>query len=84
MKRVIPPAPPLCLNCGEAILPTDLPSQIKGLHFECGLRCIAGSVAHQRHECACHGGTGDDDPALSRRENARLACHEWRTNHAGG
>lgn len=84
MKRATPEPPRLCLNCDEAILPTDLPSRIQGLHFECGIRSICGSVAHQRRQCPCYGGTGDDDPTLSRRENARLACHEWRTVNAGG
>jgi hypothetical protein len=63
-----------CIYCGEIILlsETFAGSQAK-THYECGIRMVMGSVAHQKRECSCFGGTGGDDPNLSLRENAQLA-----------
>ena len=44
-----------------------------GYHRECHLRGIVGSVAHQKRECVCYGGEGEDDPNLTAREAARAA-----------
>lgn len=57
-------------------------------HRECFLRTIVGSVAHQRHQCSCHGGTGEDDPKLTKRQAAKAAVREfdkryWLTNYLG-
>jgi len=43
-------------------------------HQECLLRNILGSVAHQRKECSCYGGEGEDDPNLTKREAAKAAA----------
>lgn len=48
-------------------------------HFECFVRQIFGSVAHQEKRCTCYGGTGtdDDDGELTRRGSALLAFAEF-------
>jgi hypothetical protein len=46
------------------------------MHLECSVRCIVGSVAHQKGECLCFGGTGEDAPDLRRRE-AALAAYQY-------
>lgn len=43
-------------------------------HLECHVRSIAGSVAHQQKRCSCYGGTGEDDPALTKRQAAEAAA----------
>lgn len=70
--------PDVCIHCGEPILSDELRA-LHGLvmHYECSIRSIAGSVAHQRGLCSCYGGTGEDDSSLTVRQNARLACQVW-------
>jgi hypothetical protein len=71
----------ICVHCEEPVLPGDtfdigmLPN-LQNIHRECAVRMIAGSVAHQRRECFCYGGIGEDDPALTRRQSAKLAYME--------
>lgn len=68
----------ICRRCNEEITPDDLPDPDGlAMHYECSLRSVVGSVAHQRRQCSCYGGKGEDDPELSIRENARRACNEW-------
>lgn len=65
-----------CNWCDEEVLPGEEPKElIHGGHFhiECALRCIAGSVGHINKRCSCYGGTEDDDPNLSKRDQARAA-----------
>ena len=45
----------------------------KPWHRECFLRSIFGSVAHQKGECFCFGGEGEDDPDLTVREAAKAS-----------
>jgi len=48
-------------------------------HQDCFLRTISGSVAHQEQRCSCFGGTEpDEDPGLSKREQAEQAVKLWR------
>ena len=46
-------------------------------HRECFLRGVFGSVAHQKGECYCFGGDGEDDPDLTVREAAKAAEHYY-------
>jgi hypothetical protein len=50
----------------------------KPYHFECHLRTVIGSVAHQMGQCSCHGGTEHDPPGLTRRQAARAAYRVWQ------
>jgi hypothetical protein len=73
-----------CLHCEEPIAEGDqgvlMPyhlesgkSQLVAEHRECFLRGVFGSVAHQRRECFCFGGQGEDPPGMTKREAARAA-----------
>lgn len=67
-----------CLWCGEAVESIDnrvLPG-LQPMHLECSVRCLVGSVAHQKRECSCFGGTGEDAPNLSSRQ-AALAVYQY-------
>ena len=76
-----------CLHCQEPIQFEDsgllMPGMTNGwrmpdpIHLECLLCTVYGSVSHQRGTCRCFGGSGEDDPALSKRENARRAVAEY-------
>lgn len=71
----IPFVPRLCLHCSEPIMPWEMLPVAQGkFHRECLIRSISGSLAHQQQKCLCFGGTGEDDPNLSIRENARAAA----------
>ena len=67
-----------CIHCTEPILPGERRHPEDPVHVECIARMVLGSVAHQKRECSCYGGTGEDDPLLSKRENARLAFEHGR------
>ena len=54
---------------------TELP-----FHFECHIRSIVGSVAHQMGRCRCFGGTESDPPDVTRREAARAAYRLWKAS----
>lgn len=70
----------LCTWCEEAIGGGDIGNvNVVGqaTHYECALRAVAGSLAHQLRECSCYRGADavdHDDPTLSRRDNAKLAA----------
>jgi hypothetical protein len=78
----------LCLWCEEPVLAGERAEQTVFLtragpeevwrHWECAARAALGSVAHQERGCSCHGGPGEDDPALTRREAARAALEAGR------
>jgi len=87
-QRIAAPTCAPCAHCGEAIGKQDdgfaIPSYDGGdilimapFHRACFLRGIVGSVAHQRRECSCFGGLGEDDPKLTRREAAQAALDLW-------
>ena len=65
----------ICSHCDEPIASGDWVQRGMNfiMHAECGCRMIVGSVAHQMKQCTCYGGAWEDDPDLSKRENARLA-----------
>ncbi len=82
---------PFCDWCGEVIRPQDEERRLPHAgtpgkrwsyyHQECLIRSIAGSVAHQKRECSCYGGTGEDDPALTTRQAAK-AAYDYLLSHA--
>lgn len=66
----------LCLICREAVVDGDI-GTLQGddpIHYECALRGVAGSVAHQLAQCSCHGGKFEDPPGLTQREAAQAAA----------
>jgi hypothetical protein len=75
MKREFP----LCAWCDEPILPGDRTS-MGGVHYECGLRSIIGSVGHQKKCCSCYGGNEEDPPGLTRRQAATAAALYFHLN----
>lgn len=50
-------------------------------HRECLMRNVLGSVAHQRKECSCHDGEGEDEPGLTKREAAKAALAEMEKSN---
>jgi hypothetical protein len=82
LPRVEIPVGVACSWCEEAITAVDrggfyLSGAVQPTHAECFIRAVVGSVAHQQRRCSCHGGTGEDDPALSKRAAAIAAAAEW-------
>ncbi|HEX8249012.1 MAG TPA: hypothetical protein VF599_12615 [Pyrinomonadaceae bacterium] len=73
----------ICVYCEESIKPGDLiANSNKPLHYECALRSVVGSLAHQQRRCSCFSGTGEDEPNLSVRQNAKLATWYFKLqNH---
>ena len=51
-------------------------------HFECHMRLVVGSLAHQRRRCSCYGGAELDPPGMSLRQ-AALAAWEYWLAHCG-
>ena len=77
-----------CEYCKEEVLPGEGNPNIKTslrytMHHECLFRCVAGSVAHIRHECGCYvkGSDESDPPGMTLREGAKAALEEWRKVH---
>ena len=64
-----------CPCCLEAILEGEptVEGAIQTFHRECMIRSVAGSAAHQLHECSCYGGDREDPPGMTFRQAARLA-----------
>jgi hypothetical protein len=77
MKREFP----LCAWCDEPILPGEHTS-MGGVHYECGLRSVIGSVGHQKGLCSCYGGSEEDPPGLTRRQAAIAAAEYFNQNQA--
>lgn len=82
-EHIATPVGAACILCEEGIKEGDIGTinfagQIS--HYECGLRSVVGSVAHQLRRCSCHGGVGEDPPGMSAREAAIAAArlHEAR------
>ena len=85
--RVPFPAGKACLYCEEQFQPGDSGVQmpcvratgsvtIEYAHKECQMRQGLGSVAHLEGRCRCHGGSDNDDPSRTRRQEA-LAAWAW-------
>lgn len=73
-----------CLWCDEQITPADdlAPNMRPPMHWECGLRSVAGGLNHQRGLCSCCGGSLDPDPeGMTRRDAARAAAKHWLLNY---
>lgn len=66
----------LCAHCHELIDAVDLLMNTR-FHLECLVRMTAGSVAHQKGTCTCHGGEEADPPGASLREAARAAYEHF-------
>jgi hypothetical protein len=64
-----------CNWCDEKVEKLDprVPEGLQPMHYECSARSLLGSVAHQKGECSCYGGSGEDDPALTKRQAALAA-----------
>ncbi len=83
LERVPTPIGEPCTWCGEPIAAHDTGvlirhvsasgTQEKPRHEECNARIVLGSVGHQKGLCSCYGGSQEDDPSLSMRENAHAA-----------
>jgi len=67
----------ICPWCEEEIADNDkLYESIRpSHHYECGIRMVMGSVAHQTHRCGCYvpGSTLHDREGVSVRQAARDA-----------
>lgn len=78
----------ICVHCDEP-LPDDyvIVGPDRGMHRECVLRNVVGSVAHQKRECSCfnpdHDGH-DDEEAMTLREAAIAAAEYWRQHQDQG
>lgn len=74
-----------CILCDEPITPADERAMmfVEPVHFECGVRAVAGGVNHQRGTCTCCGGTDDPDPPGMTRRQAAQAATDYlkRKNH---
>lgn len=68
-----------CFHCEELIKGGDTGTINRAgpLHYECGLRLVAGSVGHQKKLCSCFGGTEEDPPGLTKHEAAIAAARYW-------
>lgn len=89
-SRVAIPVDEACSRCGEPIAATDSGVTMphvdsngacaeRPLHYECVMRGIVGSVAHQMKRCGCFvpGSDEEDDPRLTQRQSAELATALW-------
>lgn len=51
-------------------------------HFECHMRLVIGSLAHQQGRCSCYGGEADDPPGMTLRQAAHAAFEYWLATNA--
>jgi hypothetical protein len=76
-----------CSRCGEPVLRgIDRVGEIgPGIyHLECEARMVIGGANHLLGRCTCCGGTEPpDNPALSKRDQARAALAIFRANSLG-
>lgn len=87
-ERIDAPRCAPCGHCGEEIgradngfaIPSVGENVLVAYHRNCFMRSIFGSVAHQQKRCSCFGGTGEDDPNLSRRAAATAAAVYYYAN----
>jgi hypothetical protein len=70
-----------CAYCSEEIRPGEAHPDLLDHHFECLMRAVAGSAAHQLGECTCFGGTREDPPSMTTRQAAALAWDTYRVLH---
>lgn len=66
----------ICHWCEEQIENSEA-SHVAGLHRECAIRSVVGSLGHQLRLCSCYATPKseglDDPPGMTRREAARIA-----------
>ena len=55
----------------------DLSGGETPFHFECHMRLVIGSLAHQQRRCSCYGGTEHDPPGMTLRHAAIEAFAYW-------
>jgi len=71
-----------CNHCEEPVLDFEEARTInnipRGIHLECLIRGVSGSVGHQRGQCECHGITDTSEEGMTRREAAKAAYEEWK------
>ncbi len=66
-----------CPWCDELILENDVRSPVQPpTHYACGIRMVAGSLAHILRRCSCFvpGSDESDPPELTRRQAAEIAA----------
>ncbi len=92
-QRTETPVGARCGFCVEEIEADDrgctIPDMSGGegaYHFECYIRVIVGSLAHQQKRCSCYGHdcTELDPPNMTLREAARVALVYWVAHRGGG
>lgn len=77
-----------CIGCDEEFVEGDqgtaIPSmesdgvaRVRHQHRECGLRAVMGPLAHLEKRCPCYGGTSNDTPGLTRRQEAQAVWDHW-------
>jgi hypothetical protein len=69
-----------CLWCDEPVGESEQhPLFSSPIHWECAIRSIAGSVAHQEQRCSCYvkGSEEEDPPGMSKRQGAKVAMDLW-------
>lgn len=75
LAHVDAPVGEKCLLCGEEVVVGDcgfVSQALQVMHRECELRGVLGSIGHLLKLCHCVGGTMEDVPELTSRQNARL------------
>ncbi|MGZ8317534.1 MAG: hypothetical protein ACXWVD_00395 [Telluria sp.] len=81
------PVGALCMLCNETVAEGDIGNIDEAgnaMHYECQMRGVIGSVAHQEKRCSCYGGTEPDLPdGMTRRQAALAAVRLWEKNHYG-
>jgi hypothetical protein len=65
-----------CSYCDEPLTLGEESGPVPGVHRECAIRMVIGSVAHQEKRCSCYCSESDegDPPGVTTREAARLAA----------
>jgi hypothetical protein len=68
-----------CSWCDEDLLIDDGPIKVlsggaTGVHRECYIRMLMGSVGHQMKTCSCFGGKDEDPEGMTKHEAAHAAA----------
>lgn len=83
IPHVAVPVGEKCFYCDEMFVAEDAGMKDeagKSMHFNCFLRGLIGSVAHQQQRCSCfvEGGDESDPPEMTRRQAADAAVTIWK------
>ena len=80
--QVPPPLGKKCVLCEEVISFGDSGTinQLGQItHYECLLRTVIGSVAHQQYQCSCYGGSVEEnETGKSFRQSSIEAAQLWK------